>query len=170
MANAMVLSTAGKSGRPSSRVVLMKEFSENGFVFFSNYLSRKGKEIELNPSVALLFFWEELERQVRIEGKVRKISGEASSEYFSTRPRLSRVAATVSKQSTELKDRSELEEKFNTFDNEYKNKEIPRPVDWGGYIVNPDYFEFWQGRENRLHDRIIYTRVTDGWKIGRLSP
>jgi pyridoxamine 5'-phosphate oxidase len=168
--NAMVLSTSGSDGKPSSRVVLLKNISEKGFVFFTNYSSRKGRNLEKNPFAALLFFWGELERQVRIEGRVEKISYEESSEYFATRPRLSQIGALASKQSKVIERRSELEDAFHSLDKEFEGKEIPMPGNWGGYIVIPDYFEFWQGRRSRLHDRISYRHDEGLWKIERLSP
>ncbi|MCB8999515.1 MAG: pyridoxamine 5'-phosphate oxidase [Bacteroidales bacterium] len=167
--NAMVLSTVSGSGKPSSRVVLLKGFSEKGFIFFTNYHSRKGKEIAENHDVALLFFWGELERQVRIEGRVEKISAEDSSAYFAERPRLSQIGAVVSAQS-ERTERRDLEERFHSLEKEYQGKNIPRPDHWGGYIVKPAYFEFWQGRRSRLHDRISYSVENEKWKIDRLSP
>ncbi len=168
--NAMILSTSNQNGRPSSRVVLLKGFSEKGFVFFTNYGSRKGNDIERNPFAALLFFWGELERQVRIEGRVEKISHKESSEYFVTRPRLSQIGALASAQSKVIKKRSELEDAFHKLDKVYEGKEIPMPENWGGYIVIPEYFEFWQGRQSRLHDRICYRQSAGVWEIERLSP
>jgi pyridoxamine 5'-phosphate oxidase len=168
--NAMILSTSSQNGHPSSRVVLLKDFSEKGFVFFTNYRSRKGNELEDNPFAALLFFWGELERQVRIEGRVEKISRKESSNYFGTRPRLSQIGALASKQSKTIEKRSDLEDAFHKLDKEFEGKEIPMPENWGGYIVIPEYFEFWQGRRSRLHDRISYTAVSGLWKIERLSP
>jgi pyridoxamine 5'-phosphate oxidase len=168
--NAMILSTSDQNGKPSSRVVLLKGFSEKGFVFFTNYGSRKGNDLESNPFTALLFFWGELERQVRIEGRVEKISQKESSEYFGTRPRLSQIGALASIQSKVIEKRSDLEDAFHKLDKEFEGKEIPLPGNWGGYIVVPEYFEFWQGRRSRLHDRISYRQDASLWKIERLSP
>ena len=168
-ANAMILSTSGKSHFPSSRVVLLKDFSKKGFVFFTNYLSRKGQEITFNPQVSLLFFWHGLERQVRIEGMAEKISQEESDIYFASRPEESRIGASISPQSQAISGRKFLEDQYK----EVKKKNpdsIPRPEHWGGYNVNPIYFEFWQGRKGRLHDRIAYTLEDNTWKKQRLAP
>jgi pyridoxamine 5'-phosphate oxidase len=168
--NAMILSTSSLEGRPSSRVVLLKEIDTNGFVFFTNYLSRKGKELTANPFSSLLFFWPGLERQIRIEGKVEKISSSASAEYFSIRPRESQIAAMISEQSAKITGRLELEEKFAETIIRFEGKDIPKPVHWGGFCLKPFYFEFWQGRLNRMHDRITYNRENQKWITGRLSP
>lgn len=168
--NAMVISTVNHAGKPSSRVVLLKDFSSEGFVFFSNYESRKGKDLEVNPFASILFFWGELERQIRIEGFVKKLSEKESSDYFSIRPRKSQIGALASLQSSVLNCRSELEEKFTQLEHEFEGKEISRPQHWGGYLVVPEYFEFWQGRQSRLHDRIAYRKVQETWDIARLSP
>jgi pyridoxamine 5'-phosphate oxidase len=168
--NAMILSTSDTDGKPSSRLVLLKEFSHDGYLFFTNYLSRKGSELDKNPSAALLFFWGELERQVRIEGKVIKISESESSVYFASRPRLSQIGALASAQSKVVKSRSVLEDAFHSLDKEYEGKDIPRPEHWGGYLVKPEYFEFWQGRRSRLHDRISYSLNQGEWVIERVSP
>jgi pyridoxamine 5'-phosphate oxidase len=168
--NAMILSTASSHGRPSSRLVLLKGFSKEGFVFFTNYGSHKGHDLETNPFAALLFFWEELERQIRIEGWVEKLSQEESSEYFATRPRLSQIGALASTQSEPVESRTVLEKRFQHIEKLYEGKEIPRPKNWGGYIVKPEYFEFWQGRQSRLHDRISYRTESGKWLIERLSP
>jgi len=168
--NAMVLSTSGADRKPSSRVVLLKGFTDEGFVFFTNYSSRKGNNLAENPFASLLFFWGEMERQVRIEGGAEKISKEESLKYFSTRPRLSQISALVSEQSKPVPSRDVMEEKFHQLEKEFEGKEIPRPVNWGGYLVKPEYFEFWQGRRNRLHDRISYRLESGMWKIERLSP
>lgn len=168
--NAMVISTADSGGKPSSRVVLLKGFSSSGFIFFTNYTSHKGKQLEENPRAALLFFWGELERQVRIEGSVEKISSEESKEYFNSRPRKSQIGALASNQSQVVENRSTLEDKFLMLEKQYENMEVPMPAHWGGYIVNPENFEFWQGRRSRLHDRISYTLNEGKWKIERLSP
>jgi pyridoxamine 5'-phosphate oxidase len=168
--NAMILSTADEKAKPSARVVLLKGSSNKGFTFFTNYNSLKGKNLSENSSASLLFFWAELERQVRIEGKIKKISKVESQKYFDTRPLESRLAAWASEQSTVIPDRDYLEKRFQKFKEQFKGKKIPMPKDWGGFILVPDYFEFWQGRENRLHDRICYKRVNKNWKIIRLAP
>lgn len=164
--NAMVLSTVNSKGTPSSRVVLIKEISKEGIVFYTNYNSKKGLEIKANPNVSILFFWQELQRQVRIEGKVIKNSQEDSDEYFYSRPIESQLGAMASEQSSVLQNRDELEFKFDQLDKEHPK----RPANWGGYIVIPEYFEFWQGRANRLHDRISYSKRNNIWEIDRLSP
>lgn len=168
--NAMVLSTSGKDGRPSSRVVLLKSFDNNGFVFFTNYDSEKGKELEQNPYASLLFFWPNLQKQVRIEGKVVKVHEAVSEEYFHSRPRESQIAAHASAQSSVIPDRSFLINQFREIESKFEGKEIPLPSNWGGYKLVPDKFEFWQGRESRLHDRIRYTLENGKWFIDRLSP
>ena len=168
--NAMILATATAEGKPSARTVLLKGYDERGFVFYSNYEGRKAKEIDANPTCALLFYWGELERQVRIEGRASRLSGEESDAYFAGRPRGSRLGAWASEQSRPLEDRSILEERVRVLEAEYEGREIPRPPFWGGYRVEPDTIEFWQGRENRLHDRIVYHRSGRGWKIVRLQP
>lgn len=168
--NAMVLSTSTPDGRPSSRVVLLKGFDEAGFIFYTNYDSRKGAELAANPRAALLFYWPETGKQVRIEGTVRKVPAELSDAYFASRPRASRIGAAASPQSSVIEDRSRLEERFAKLEKEFEGKEIERPANWGGYIVEPDVFEFWQGRESRLHDRLQYTRTASGWDVRRLAP
>lgn len=168
--NAMVLSTVSNDGRPSARVVLLKDFGKDGLVFFTNYSSRKGKDLDANPFACLTFFWPELERQVRIEGVVKKIAEEESSNYFKTRPIESQIGAWASNQSSKLQSRVDLENKMEQFTQLFANKEIPKPVDWGGYQVVPNYFEFWQGRESRLHDRISFSKHLENWLITRLSP
>lgn len=169
--NAMTIATANKQGRPSARMVLLKQFDENGFVFFSNYESAKAKDLDVNPQAALLLFWEPLERQVRITGTVEKISAAQSFEYFRTRPIDSQLGAWASQQSSEISARSLLEKAFVEMLEKFKNGQIPLPPQWGGYRVIPDEFEFWQGRTNRLHDRISYKKQPgNSWKIVRLSP
>jgi pyridoxamine 5'-phosphate oxidase len=168
--NAMTLSTATKDGRPSARIVLLKGFDENGFVFFTNYNSRKGNELAENPFAALTFFWKEIERQVRIEGIVEKTDAAESDAYFFSRPQGSRIGAWASPQSTVIKSRDVLEENVARYTGEFKNS-IPRPPHWGGYRVMPLRIEFWQGRSSRLHDRISYTKTDEGsWKAERLAP
>jgi pyridoxamine 5'-phosphate oxidase len=168
--NAMILSTANKQSIPSSRVVLLKNFDADGFIFFTNYNSRKGRELKENPAASLLFFWPELERQIRIEGKVKTLKREESEKYFHSRPRESQIAAWVSEQSSVIPDRNFLETKFKDLKIKFGNKEIPLPESWGGFRLVPDTFEFWQGRQNRLHDRICYRKKAIGWEIVRLSP
>lgn len=168
--NAMTLATASKDGKPSARTVLLKGIHNNGFVFFTNYESRKGAEIAANPQVALLFFWKELERQVRIEGRIEKTDAAESDEYFNSRPLESRIGAWSSPQSKVIPDRRFLEEREKAIEAEFENKEIPRPQNWGGYLVIPDTMEYWQGRPGRLHDRILYTFDGSRWKKERLAP
>lgn len=167
--NAMTLSTADISGKPSSRVVLLKGFDNNGFTFYCNYKSKKGKEIESNPYVSLLFYWDKLERQIRIDGKAEKITREESDKYFQTRPYKSRLGAWASKQSSVIESRSVIVKEFLKYMVKFRNH-VPLPLDWGGYIIIPESFEFWQGRPNRLHDRIRYTKTKIGWKTERLAP
>jgi pyridoxamine 5'-phosphate oxidase len=168
-ANAMCLSTVNASNKPHSRIVLLKDISEQGFVFFTNYESLKSKDIEGNQNVTILFFWKELQRQVRIEGIVNKVSDEISSEYFNSRPRESQLGAIASNQSEVIPNRQFLENKYNLLQQKYINTRIERPENWGGFEVVPNYFEFWQGRESRLHDRFQYIKTND-WIIERLSP
>ena len=168
--NAMILATATNDGKPSARTVLLKGYDVRGFVFYTNYEGRKAKELEANPTCALLFYWGELERQVRIEGRATRLSGQESDAYFASRPRGSRLGAWASEQSRPVEDRRVLEERVRSLDAEYERREIPRPPFWGGYRIEPDTIEFWQGRENRLHDRIVYHRSGRGWKIVRLQP
>jgi pyridoxamine 5'-phosphate oxidase len=169
--NAMVLATATPDGRPSARVVLLKGLDERGFVFYTNYEGRKSRELEANPYAALLFYWGELERQVRLEGRVGRIPDEESDAYFAGRPRGSQLGAWASEQSRPIKDRGALEERLRELEAEYDGREVPRPPFWGGYRVEPETIEFWQGRENRLHDRLVYRRSEDGgWRRERLQP
>ena len=168
--NAMTIATASPGGFPSARIVLLKEVDENGFVFFTNYDGRKGKELEQNPKAALLFFWIELEQQIRIEGIVEKTSEKESDAYFNSRPLESKISAIVSKQSNVVQNRELLEEKYVNCLKDNFEKEIKRPENWGGYRVIPERIEFWQGRTNRLHDRILYTKIEKEWKIERLEP
>jgi pyridoxamine 5'-phosphate oxidase len=168
--NAMTLATATSGGRPSVRIVLLKGFDERGFVFYTNYEGRKARELEDNPYCALVFYWGELERQVRVEGRASRIPKEESDAYFDSRPRGSRLGAWVSEQSRTIESREALEDRLRELEERYEGAEIPRPPFWGGYRVEPDSVEFWQGRENRLHDRLIYRRSERGWKIERLQP
>lgn len=168
--NAMSLATATPDGSPSARTVLLKGFDENGFTFYTDYDSRKGRELEENPRAALLFYWGELERQVRIEGSASRLTGEESDAYFGGRPRGSQLSALASEQSSTLESRAELEERVRELEREYEGREIPRPASWGGYRLLPERVEFWQGRENRLHDRLLYVREGGGWRIERLQP
>jgi len=168
--NAMILATADDKAKPSVRVVLLKGLSKKGFTFFTNYRSRKGKSLSKNSSASLLFFWAELERQVRVEGKIKKVFRAESQKYFNTRPIESRLAAWASSQSEVIPDRDYLEKRFQKFEKQFKGKKIPMPQNWGGFILVPEYFEFWQGRESRLHDRICYKKVNKKWKIFRLAP
>jgi pyridoxamine 5'-phosphate oxidase len=169
-ANAMVLATATPDGRPSARMVLLKGFDHQGFVFFTDYRSRKAQELEANPRAALGVHWSELERQVRIEGTVTRTSVEESEAYYRTRPLGSRLGAWVSQQSRVIASREELEAGLREVERRFSETEVPLPPDWGGYRVSPECFEFWQGRESRLHDRIRYLREGERWRIERLSP
>lgn len=168
--NAMTLATVTSEGRPSARIVLLKGFDENGFVFFTNYQSKKGKELEENPHAALVFFWKELERQVRIEGGIEKISEEDSDAYYQSRPAGSRIGAWASPQSEVIEGREILENNFKALEKKFEHTSIPRPGHWGGYILRPSMIEFWQGRSSRLHDRIQYSLKESGWVIERLAP
>lgn len=169
--NTMTVSTIGLDGYPRSRVVLLKEYDREGFTFYTNYLSEKGKSIEKNPKVCLSFFWPTSERQVIITGKAVKTSEEESEEYFKSRPRGSQLGAWASQQSSVIPSREFLQEKLDLLEKEYKDKEIPKPPFWGGYKVLPSQFEFWQGRPNRLHDRIYYSKEENlTWKMDRLAP
>ncbi len=169
--NAMTLATADAKGMPSARIVLLKDFSENGFVFFTNYESHKGKLLAENPNACLVFFWKELERQVRIEGRVEKVNAKTSDEYFATRPEGSRIGAWASPQSSVIPSREIIETRSETYRKEFTEGNIPRPPHWGGYVVIHTVIEFWQGRPNRLHDRIRYSLLENKfWKIERLAP
>ena len=165
------LATVDKNNKPSARIIYLREFSDNEFYFYTNYDSRKAAEIANNPNVCLTFFWPELERQVRIEGVIsKKAEAEKSDAYFNARPQDSKIGAWSSPQSKVLKDREELNSYIENNKAKYKDQEIPRPDFWGGYIITANYYEFWQGRKNRLHDRIAFTLENDNWKIERLAP
>ena len=168
--NAMVLSTSTESGRPSSRVVLLRGVSEGGFTFFTNYDSRKSEEIESNPQAALLFYWSETGKQIRIEGTVTRVREGVSDAYFASRPRGNKLGALVSPQSKVINGREELETRYSELETKLAAEEIARPENWGGYVLAPEVYEFWQGRESRLHDRLRYTKTGDGWEIVRLAP
>lgn len=170
-ANAMTIATASAGGRPSARIVLLKNFSEEGFIFYTNYESKKGRELAENPHAALLFYWAPLERQVRISGIASRVERTESEAYFQSRPRETQLGAWVSRQSAVIQSRGILDEQLEEIRLRYQDKQVPLPPYWGGYRVVPQEFEFWQGRKSRLHDRLCYTRQADGhWLIARLSP
>ncbi|MVZ65115.1 pyridoxamine 5'-phosphate oxidase [Sphingobacterium sp. DK4209] len=169
--NAFVLSTVSKDLKPSSRIVLLKDIKPDGFSFFTNYDSRKGQEMAENPSVSALFFWPELQRQVRIEAQIEKLPTFDSDEYFASRPRGSRIGAIASPQSHDLSNRAELEALVQAVEAQFADSEtIPRPANWGGYLLKPSRIEFWQGRSSRLHDRIVFSVQENGWTIKRIAP
>lgn len=168
--NAFVLSTINLEGRPASRVLLLKELSDTGFVFFSNYDSNKGKELKKNPFAAMNFFWKELERQVRIEGRIIKADASVSDAYYMSRPAGSRISAWASPQSKVILNREFLEKRVKAEEIRFGQEDIFRPLFWGGYCLIPEKIEFWQGRPSRLHDRILYTLENENWKIERLAP
>lgn len=168
--NAMTLATVDGSGKPHARVVLLKGLEDGGLVFYTNYASAKGRELAQNPHASLNFLWLELERQVRIEGKVQKLSREESEAYFKQRPHESQLGALVSNQTAEVPNREFLEQSFSKVKQQYANKPVPMPETWGGYKLTPELFEFWQGRHSRLHDRIKYEGSGSHWKIKRLAP
>jgi pyridoxamine 5'-phosphate oxidase len=167
--NAMSLATSTPDGRPSARMVLLKGVDANGFVFFTDYRSRKGRELDANPHVSLCFWWDALQRQVRISGRASRVAAAESADYHRTRPHGSRIGAWASHQSAPLASRDTLEREVDRLTKLHPD-EVPLPPHWGGYRVTPEEMEFWQGRPSRLHDRIVYTRKADGWTIGRLSP
>jgi pyridoxamine 5'-phosphate oxidase len=169
--NAMTLATSTRNGKPSARIVLLKDFDKQGFVFYTNYGSRKGRELEQNPHAALVFFWQPLARQIRITGRVTKVSAEESDAYFNSRILGSRFASSISKQSSVIASRAELLQKLKKIEEKYPNGDPPRPLFWGGFRVHPSEIEFWQGGKFRLHDRLRYRRRRDGsWTVDRLSP
>lgn len=168
--NAMSLATSTSDGFPSARIVLLKGVSDEGFVFYTDYRSQKGQELTANPKAALCFFWQPLERQVRIAGTVERVSRAESAEYFASRPIGSRIGATASVQSSVLKSRADLESRVSDLQQRFESGEVPLPDHWGGFRVIPQSIEFWQGRSSRLHDRIKYTRSVTGWALSRLSP
>ena len=167
---AMALATAGVDGAPSVRMVLLKGADEQGFVFFTGYGSRKGGELEANPRAALLFHWDALGRQVRVEGHVERVSAEESDAYFATRPRGAQLAATASRQGRVLANRAQLDEAVAGLERELEGRDVPRPEHWGGYRLRPETYEFWQHRDDRLHDRLRYRRDGDAWLLERLAP
>ena len=167
---AMTLATATGGGVPSARMVLLKGADEDGFVFYTGYGSRKSDELEQNQRAALVFYWRPLGRQVRVEGSVEKVSEPESAAYFATRPRGSQLAAWASQQSRPLRSREELDRRYAELEREYEGRDVPLPPHWGGYRLHPEAIEFWEHRENRLHDRLRYARAREGWKVERLSP
>ena len=169
-ANAMSISTVGKDLWPKTRVVLLKSFSKEGFVYFTNYESQKGKDLQENPKCCISFFWPSLEKQIIVQGQVSKLPENESEEYFHSRPRGSQLGAKASNQSSVIPSRDFLESRLDELETEFEGKEIPKPDYWGGYIIKPVKFEFWQGRKSRLHDRIQFTREENNWKIERLAP
>ena len=169
-ATAATLATADINARPSARTVLVKSFDDNGFYFYTNYSSRKGQELAANPHAALLFWWDKLERQVRIEGPIRQVSDAVSDAYYARRHRGSQIGAHASPQSRTIASRSALEQRVADAEAKFGDAPIPRPDDWGGYCLAPEHIEFWQGRSNRLHDRLRYVQTKDGWRVERLAP
>lgn len=168
--NAMTVSTIGVDGFPRSRVVLLKEFNKEGFIFYTNYNSEKGKSLDNNPKICLSFFWPDFERQVIIQGKAEKSSEEKAKEYFALRPRGSQLGAWASNQSSEIESRQVLEQRLKELQEKFEEQQVPKPEFWGGYLVRPEKYEFWQGRANRLHDRILYKKESNKWHLKRLAP
>lgn len=171
LAEAMTLATATSEGKPSARLILLKQADESGFVFYTNYNSMKARELDSNPQAALVFYWPQLERQVRVEGRVERTSAQESDVYFKTRPRESQIGALASPQSEVIQSRKMLQKRADELEELYRDREIDRPAHWGGYRLAPDRIEFWKGRPGRLHDRILYERQADGiWTLSRLAP
>jgi pyridoxamine 5'-phosphate oxidase len=171
LAEAMTLATSTTEGQPSARLILLKQADETGFVFYTNYNSAKARELDANPQAALVFYWPQLERQVRVEGKVERTSADESDTYFKTRPRESQIGALASPQSEVIASREALQERADELEKLYEGREVDRPAHWGGYRLHPNRIEFWKGRPGRLHDRILYERQSDGsWAISRLAP
>jgi pyridoxamine 5'-phosphate oxidase len=170
MPQTMTLATASADGTPSARMVLLKGADDEGFVFYTGYASRKGAELAENPHAALVFYWQALGKQIRIEGPVERVPAAESAAYFATRPRGSQLAAWASRQSSVLESRDELEKRYAELEREHEGREVPLPPDWGGYRLRPEAIEFWEHRDNRLHDRLRYTRAREGWRTERLSP
>ena len=169
--DATTLATATKDGIPSARMVLLKQADDDGFVFFTNYNSRKARELDSNPRAALVLYWVQLDRQIRVEGEVERVSADESDEYFATRPRESQIGALASPQSEVIASREVLSKRFKDYEEMFRDRHVPRPAHWGGYRLKPTRIEFWQNREGRLHDRILYERTADGpWSISRLAP
>ena len=168
-ATAMTLASCDENKKPSARIVLLKHFNEEGFCWYTNYASRKGQQLEKNPQAALSFYWRELSRQVQIEGRVKKLSADEADEYFHSRPYDSQISAAISRQSSPVDSRADLEQRAEDLKQKFGD-EVPRPETWGGYLLVPDHFEFWQGRPNRLHDRFVYLLQDGEWKIQRLQP
>jgi pyridoxamine 5'-phosphate oxidase len=168
--NAMTLATASRGGKPAARIVLLKGIDPKGLTFFTNYRSRKSADLAGNPRATLLFYWAELDLQVRIDGRVKKVSARESDDYFATRPRESQIGAHASRQSQPMADQSVLFAEFGRLAGKFEGKDVPRPKDWGGFRVEPESFEFWKGRDFRLHDRLVYTKKGSGWKKGLLFP
>jgi pyridoxamine 5'-phosphate oxidase len=169
--DAMTLATASRDGKPSARMVLLKQMDERGFVFYTNYLSQKARDLDDNPRAALVLYWIQLDRQVRVEGEVERISSAESDDYFETRPRESQIGALASPQSEVIESREVLEKRYAELDDFYRDRSVKRPAHWGGYRLKPERIEFWQNRSGRLHDRILYERQPDqGWTIKRLAP
>lgn len=168
--NVMALATVGKNRKPSVRMVLLKSFDKRGFTFFTNYESRKARELKVNPYASICFYWAQLNLQIRIEGKIKFVSDAESIAYFKTRPRGSQIAATISRQSWLLSNYRDLARAFNAFERSLKGKAVPKPKNWGGYCLEPTEFEFWSGQPSRLHERIVYKKTSRGWKIERLYP